>query len=117
MKKKLDAGSELHELVASVEGVRVLMDMLANASTPDAETEQRLPRYSAALLNLIAARMKQFGQALDGGRDPGELVTHFNRSLGAGGTALRSWDSEKRAQDARRELRRVAVEQRSRRGR
>lgn len=115
MKKQLiDAGSEVAEIHSSVEGVRILMDLLANDAVPNDDTGRVLPRCSVALLNLIGARLKQFGQTLNGSRDPAELVAHFNRALGDGGTGINGWSPEQREQEALRQVRKVTHERKSR---
>ena len=115
MKKSLDAGSEVSELRAAVEGVRVLLDMLVNESAPDAATGRAVPRSASALLNLVGARLMAFGQALNGSRDPAELVQDFNHALGDGGTVVRAWNSERRKSEVQRELRRLQHERPRRR--
>jgi hypothetical protein len=117
MKKALDVGAEAGEIRAAVDGVRLLTDMLATDAVPDGESARQLPRSASALLNLIGTRLKACAQALNGSKDAAELVEHFNRSLGDGGTTIAEWSAEKREREAQRELRRVAHERRSRRRR
>jgi hypothetical protein len=117
MTKKFDCGSEVAEIRHSVEGVRVLLDLLVNAGVPDHETERLIPKSCSALLNLVSARMKVFGRALNGSKDAAELVEHWNRCIGPEGTEVRAWSPEQRKADAERELRRVAHERRARRRR
>lgn len=117
MRTTLDTGSEVTELRHSIEGVRILLDLLVNEGVPDRETGVQLPRSCSALLNLLSARLKVLGRALNGSKDPAELVEQWNFALGTEGTPLRSWSPVKRQSNAERELRRVAHERRSRRRR
>lgn len=103
---KLDLGSEVAEVRCAVEGVRVMADTLVSESAPDSETVRLMPRRIAALLNLIVARVRLVERALNGSRDPAELLAHHNKALGPDGTHLRPWTTARIQQEVERLVRR-----------
>ena len=109
----VDLGHEVAEVRCAVEGVRVMADTLAYDGAPDPETARLMPRRISAVLNLIVARVRLVEAVLKQSRDPVELQAHHNTVVGPEGTHLRAWSPALRQQEAQRQLRRVAAEQRT----
>lgn len=108
----IDLGAELAEIREAAEGARVLADTLVYDAAPNAEAARLMPRRIAAILNVVAERVRAVERACNGSANPRTIRAHYNDSLGDDGTSLREWDEGRHREELAREQRRLDFEHR-----
>lgn len=91
--RAVSVADEITELVFAIEAARLITECLAHEQLATSRDVREAPRQAAAVLNLVAARLRLLCRAAQGSVDPQLLLEGFNAVQGADdiGLVLTTW--------------------------